>query len=147
MDVAYVSGLAALAGAAIGGLTSFGSSWFTQHAQARAQQRALIVTRRQDLYRDFIEESSRLYADALFHDTPDAAELIRLYVMVSRMRVLSSPDIVGLADGVARMVLDTYFAPNKSFSEIHHMANTGNLDPLRAFSEACREEFRDAGYL
>jgi len=136
-----------LAGATIGGLTSFASSWFTQHAQARAQQRALIVTRRQDLYRDFIKESSRLYADALFHDTPNAAELIRLYVMVSRMRVLSSPEIVELADGVARMILNTYFAPNKDFSEIQHMVNTGALDPLRAFSEACRDEFREAGYL
>jgi len=45
------------------------------------------------------------------------------------------------------MVLNTYFAPNKDFSEIQHLANTGSLDPLRAFSEACREEFREAGYL
>ena len=35
MNPAYVSAFAALAGAIIGGLTSFATSWFTQQAQLR----------------------------------------------------------------------------------------------------------------
>src|SRR5262249_41206805 len=38
MEAAYISALAALAGSAIGGLTSFASSWTTQQAQARAER-------------------------------------------------------------------------------------------------------------
>src|SRR3954452_18805463 len=38
MEAAYISTFAALAGTAIGGLTSFATSWMTQHAQARAQR-------------------------------------------------------------------------------------------------------------
>ncbi len=38
MDAAYISALAALTGTAIGGLTSFATSWTTQHAQFKAQR-------------------------------------------------------------------------------------------------------------
>ena len=76
MDAAYVSAFAALAGAAIGGLTSFATSWLIQRAQARMQQLAHKLTRREELYKDFIEEASRLYADSLIHDTPESPSLL-----------------------------------------------------------------------
>ena len=42
MDASIIAALAALTGAAIGGLTSFVSSWWTQRAQAKAQWHAQI---------------------------------------------------------------------------------------------------------
>ena len=87
MDSASISAFAALGGALIGGLTSFATSWLTQQTQARAQQLAHKLTRREELYKDFIEEASKLYADSLVHDTPDVSQLIRLYAMISMMRV------------------------------------------------------------
>ena len=142
MDAAYVSALAALAGAAIGGLTSFATSWVTQRAQARAQQLAHKLTRREELYKDFIEEASKLYADSLVHETPDVSQLVRLYAMISMMRALSATTIVEAADKVARMIVNTYLAPNKTFPELRDMVNSGAIDPLRDFSEACREELQ-----
>ena len=142
MDAAYVSALAALAGAAIGGLTSFATSWLTQRAQARAQQLAHKLTRREELYKDFIEEASKLYADSLVHETPDVSQLVRLYAMISMMRALSPTTVVEAADKVARMIVNTYLAPNKTFPELRDMVNSGAIDPLRDFSEACREELQ-----
>ena len=86
MDSATISALAALGGALIGGLTSFATSWLTQQTQARAQQLQHKLKRREELYKDFIEEASRLYADSLVHDTPNVPQLIRLYAMMSMMR-------------------------------------------------------------
>ena len=63
MDPAYVPALAALAGSAIGGLTSFATTWLTQQTKVRAQQLVDEIVRREELYKDFIEEASRLYAD------------------------------------------------------------------------------------
>ena len=146
MDSASISGLAA-GGALIGGLTSFAASWVSQQTQARAQQVAHKLTRREDLYKEFIEEASRLYADSLVHDTPDVSQLIRLYVMISRMRVLASTTIVEHADKVARMIVNNYLVPNKTFPELRDMVNSGAIDPLRDFSEASREEFQGLGYL
>ena len=65
MEPAYLSAFAALAGSVIGGLTSLTASWVTQRVQANAQQRAHDVGVREDLYRVFIDEASKSYADAL----------------------------------------------------------------------------------
>ena len=62
--------------------------------------------------------------------------------MISRMRVLASATIVENADTVARMIVNTYLAPNKTFPELRYMVNSGALDPLRDFSEASREELQ-----
>jgi hypothetical protein len=88
MDSASISALAALGGAVIGGLTSFATSWLTQQTQARQQQLIHKLTRREDLYKDFIEEASKLYADSLVHDTADVSQLVKLYAMISMMRAL-----------------------------------------------------------
>lgn len=65
MDVAYISALSALAGSVVGGLTSGIATWLNQRSQVRAGQIAHEVARRQDLYRDFIIQASKSYAEAL----------------------------------------------------------------------------------
>src|SRR5215468_11316222 len=115
MEPAYLSAFAALAGSTIGGLTSLTASWLTQYVQFRAQQRASDLSRREDLYKNFIEEASRLYADAFAHDEAEVANLVNLYALVSRMRVLSSPAVVESADKVVRTIIETYLAPNRTF--------------------------------
>jgi hypothetical protein len=147
MDSASLSAFAALAGAAIGGLTSFATSWLTQQTQVKVQQSAHKLTRREELYKDFVEEASKLYADSLIHETSDVSQLVRLYAMISRMRVLSSTTTIESADKVARMIVNTYLAPNKTFPELRDMVNSGAIDLLRDFSEACREEFQKLDYL
>jgi hypothetical protein len=142
MEGATLSAVAALAGSIVGGLTALATSWLTQQAQASAQERAGDRTARETLYRDFIVEASRLYGDALVHDNPEVSNLVGLYAMISRMRVQSSPRVVENAEKVARTIGETYFAPNKTLRELHETANYDEMDPLRAFSEACREELR-----
>jgi hypothetical protein len=78
MDAAYFSGLAALAGSVIGGLTSLGATWLTQHSQLGAQRFARNLERRETLYKDFINEASRLYADAFEHDHTELSNLVKL---------------------------------------------------------------------
>jgi hypothetical protein len=134
MDASIVTELAALAGAAIGGLTSVFASWLTQHAQAKAQRLAQDKLRRQELYKEFIEKASKCYVDALQHDEADIPALVELYVRVGRMRILSSPKVVESAELVARQIIDTYLAPNKTFLELREMVNSGTIDLLRDFS-------------
>ena len=143
MDLAYISALAALAGSAIGGATSLGASWLTQRTQVRAEEVAHDIARREDLYKDFIEEASKLYADALEHDKADASKLVRLYALVSRMRVLSLPAVIESAERVIQAIIDTYFKPNITLRELSETLRDRSLiDPLREFSEACRGELQ-----
>ena len=145
MEPAYFSAFAALAGSMIGGLTSLTASWLTQHVQFKAQQRASDLSRRQELYKAFIEEAARWYADAFARDTADVANLVNLYALASRMRVLSSPRIVESADRVIRTIIETYLAPNKTFHDVRDILDNEAMNPLREFSNACREELQRRG--
>ena len=97
-------------------------------------------TRRQELYQQFIEEASKLYVDALIHDQTAIPPLVSLYASINKMRVVSNPGIAERADKVVRMIVDTYFLPNKTLPELRAMMESGALDFLRDFSEACSEE-------
>src|SRR5262245_43314771 len=145
MESAYFSAFAALAGSMIGGLTSLMASWLTQHVQYKAQQRASALSWRPDLGRGFIEEASHGYAEACAHDTADVANLVNLYALASRMRVLSSRQIVESADRVIRVIIETYLGPNKTFPDVTEILDNDAMDPLREFSHACREELRGYG--
>jgi hypothetical protein len=143
MDVAYVSALSALAGSVVGGLTAGITTWLNQRAQARAGQFAHDMSRREDLYKDFILAASKAYGDALVSSEPQIQELVGLYAMISMMRVLSSPRTVECADKIMLITIDTYFAPNKTIRELHEVMKSGvGIDPLQDFSEAAREELR-----
>jgi hypothetical protein len=142
MNPAYLPAFAALAGSAIGGLTSLASAWLTQQHQERIKRFSQDKTGRQKLYRQFIDEASKLYADALVHEQTEAVALVSVYALISQMRFLSSSAVVEKAEAVIRMILDTYFAPNKTFPELRKLMDSHALDPLRVFSEKCREELR-----
>jgi hypothetical protein len=142
MNASYLPALAALAGSTIGGLTSFASAWLTLHHQDRANRVSGEKTRRQKLYKQFIDEASRLYADALVHDQAEVSALVGVYALISRMRVTSSSAVIASAEAVLRMILDTYFAPNKTFPQLRELVDNHSVDPLSAFAEECRAELQ-----
>ncbi len=74
-------------------------------------------------------------------DKPQIQELIALYAMISRMRVLCAPRIVECAVKIMRATSDAYAAPNKTVPELNEMMKTGvGIDPLQDFADAAREE-------
>ena len=146
MDASVLTELAALAGAAIGGFTTLVGSWLQRRAQTRGERLAHYQLRRQELYKEFIEQAATLYIDALQSDKPDVSGLMRLYAEISRMRVLSSEIVVTSAEQIVKKITNTYLESNKSFPELREMAETGLLDPLRNFSEACRAESERRGF-
>jgi hypothetical protein len=143
MDSAYISAISALAGSVIGGLTATLTTWLGQRSQARAGQIAHDLARREDLVRDFIVAASKTYGDAIVNSEAKMPELIDLYAMISRMRVLAMPRSVACADIVMRSIIETYFAPNRTVADIRQLIEKGGgIDPLKDFAEAAREELR-----
>ena len=141
MDAGYITALAALGGAALGGFTSFATSWTTQRVQMNAERNATSKSRRQKLYNAFIDGAAKMYGDALIHDKLELSGLIELHTIVSRMRVFSSAAVIENAISVVRVITETYSQPNKSALEIEEMIENGTIDLLKGFSEACRREF------
>ncbi len=139
MNDAYMSGIAALAGSAIGGLASFATTWLTQHAQDRTQRFAQAMALRQRLYGEFIEEASRLFTDALTHQLDDPSTFVRLYALVGKLRLLATANVISRAEEVMRLIVETYKLPNRDFRNPEERQEP-DVDVLRAFSEGCREE-------
>jgi hypothetical protein len=106
------------------------ASWLNQHVQFRAQQQTRALTRKEQLYKDSIEEASKWFADACAHEKAEIANLVGLYALVSRMR----------ADQVVRVIIKTYRAPNKTFLDVKRLVDDDAVNPLRDFSVACRDE-------
>jgi hypothetical protein len=145
MEAAYISALAALAGTAIGGLTSFATSWTTQQAQARTQRLAAERDARAALFGRFLDEAAKLYSDALQNRRDDITATIGIYALINRIRLTSSPQVVEAADTVARIIVDAYLAPNITMEEMRANWIDRHIDPLRDFSEACRQELQTFG--
>ena len=145
MDAAYISAFAALAGTAIGGLTTFASSWVTQHMQVRVQRLAAEKESRAALFGKFLDEAAKLYSDALQNKRDDITTLMGIYALTNRIRLMSSPQVVEAADNVTHAIVDAYLAPNITLEELPTTWRDRNVDPLRAFSEACRQELQTFG--
>lgn len=141
IDSGYVTAFAALGGAALGGLTSFATSWTTLRTQMKAQRNASSKSKRQKLYKGFIDGAAKLYGDALIHDKLETTGLIDMQALVSQMRIVSSRPVIETAVNVVKVITETYSQPNKSAEEIEAMISNGSVDILRSFSEACRDEF------
>jgi hypothetical protein len=139
---AYMSAFAALVGTFVGGITSIATSWMGQQRQTTEQRRLKQKAELDELYKQFIQDASRLYVDALEHSTTEISKLVDIYATLNRMRVLSSPKVIAEADNALRMIIDTYAKENTTFSGVRQSISHGFPDPLRAFSEACHEELK-----
>jgi hypothetical protein len=142
MDLAYVPALATFGGSASGALATLVAGWVTRRRKERAHRKSLAISQREEIYKSFIDEASRLYADALVHDTSDVSKLVDLYALVGRMRILSSNEVIEAAEKASRSIIETYLSPNRTFGDFPDAIQ--EMDPLRDFSEACRRELQAA---
>ena len=138
MNVMYIPAIAAVSASACGAISTGLTSWFNQRRRDRVRRSSRAVAQREDLYKNFIEETSRLYADALANETSELSKLVDMYALIGRMKILSSDAVVRAAEKAGRLIVDTYLAPNKSLVDLPELI--ADLDPLRDFSEACRRE-------
>ena len=144
MDPVYLTAAAALSGSLIGGLTSALTTWVSQRTQARAALIAREISRRDELYKEFIGAASKAYGDAVVSNEPQIPDLIALYAMVCRMRVQSSPNTVACAEKVMDLTISTYLAPNRTIQQLNELLgkDKSEIDPLKEFSEAARKDLR-----
>jgi hypothetical protein len=98
------------------------------------------LARREDLIRDFVIAASKTYGDAIINNEPKMPELVDLYAMVSRMRVLGLSKTTACADIVMRSIVETYHTPNRTVADLRQLIESGQgIDPLKDFSEAARQ--------
>jgi hypothetical protein len=132
--------VAALLGAVIGGVLSVIASWLAQRVQSRSQLISQEILRRQLLYSEFVQATSRCYADALQENEPDPGRMANIYGEIGRMRIYSSDAVLKEANRIAHRILEAYSESNRTKTEIRDFLASDSFDLFADFGDACREE-------
>jgi hypothetical protein len=140
MDAAIITALAAVSGSIVGGLASFATTYFTQHNQAHRDFLSRDVAHREELYSQFIKEAANLYADSLDKTLENPAAVIGMYSLIGRMRLNAGDKVLLAAEKVADSIIDCYNRPPRKFEDLYKLMREEHVDPLKEFTEACREE-------
>ena len=143
MDAAIVTAGAAVGGSIVGALGTLMSASLTQRHHDRRELLATQLARREILYSDFITESARLLVDAMESNVINPKNLIPIYALLSRIRLISSPHVLAAAEDVLKVIMETYPKPNLTAEELRSQAIRRD-DPLKFFGEICRTELESA---
>jgi hypothetical protein len=71
-------------------------------------------------------------------ERPD--QVVVLYGILSRIRLVASEDVLGKATGCCHRILEHYKRPNMTPDELRAAFESHQFDPLNDFSTACRAE-------
>ena len=142
MDPAVLSASAAVLGSLAGGAASLATVWLSQKTQAKRESVQVETRKREQLYADFLTECSKLALDALDHtiDRPETLQLV--YTLVNRIRLTSSDAVLHAGEAAIQEILARYREPKIPIEKLRNMTLAEIHDPLKAFSEACRDELQ-----
>ncbi len=79
--------------------------------QARRERVSLELAKREELYGQFIEEATPLFADSIEKTEFDPAKIFDLYSILGRIRLSSSDEVLREADDVITNLLKWYNNP------------------------------------
>src|ERR1700675_1539108 len=140
MDSTVVTALAAALGSLAGASVSIGTTWITQPRQALRPPAEVKLRERESLYKEFIMEASRLFGDAMVNSLDRPDQLVALYGILSRIRLISGDEVLSKAVGCCHRIVELYRRPNMTADQIRAEFEANEFDPLKEFSAACRAE-------
>ncbi len=142
IDEPVVVALAALAGSLVGACSSVAATLIGQRLQARWARLGAQLDEHEKLYGIFVEEAAVLFIDAIRLSEIDLAKIMRLYSKVAHIRLTSSDPVLRAAEKLGKRLLEAYKQPPQDPAEVLTRLANGeeDLDPLRDFTEACRQE-------
>ena len=142
MEAAALSALAAIGGSAFGGLTPLVSNYLIQRGLTKRELLSRQLAERQSLYSEFIQFATKVYVSATTKQLDDMDDLIALYALVGRIRLVASNPVTEAAEDFARRVTKRYGEKDLSFKDLRNATLGPHVDPLNQFSTRCREESR-----
>ena len=140
MDNTVMTALAAALGSLVGASASIVTTWISQRAQSARANVEWKMRERESLYKDFIMEASRLSADAMMTSLERPDQLVVLYGILSRIRLVSSDDVLRKATSCCRRIVERYKRPNLTPDQLRAAFESYQFDPLNDFSAAGRAE-------
>jgi hypothetical protein len=63
-----------------------------------------------------------------------------VYSLVGRIRLIAGDKVLLAAEEIVDSTVDSYSRHPTTFLDTYKLAREGHIDPLREFTEACKEE-------
>ena len=140
MDSTVVTALAAALGSLVGATASIGTTWISQRRQSIRASAEWKLRDHESLYKEFIMEASRLFGDAMVKSLERPDQLVGLYGILSRIRLISGDEVLSKAVGCCHRIVELYRRSNMTADQIRAAFEANEFDPLKEFSAACRME-------
>ncbi|MGA2498233.1 MAG: hypothetical protein ABSH20_10855 [Tepidisphaeraceae bacterium] len=143
VDSTLITATAAALGSLVGAAASIATTWITQRTQSIRANAEWKLRERESLYKEFITEASRLAIDALTHSLERPDQILTLYGVLSRIRLMSGQEVVRQGEACCRRIIELYGRPNLTTDQLRTAVvaqEVDELDPLKEFSSACRKE-------
>jgi hypothetical protein len=140
MEPSIITALAVAGGSIVGGAATVTTTWINQRTQTVREQTQARLRERERLYGELITEASRLAVDAVSHSLETLEQLVILYGILGRIRLISSEDVLTEAENCCRRIVDLYARPNITVEQVRAALDSDELDPLKPFSATCRAE-------
>jgi hypothetical protein len=146
METPLITAMAGVFGSLVGASASIATTWLTKHTEAVRLTAERNLRERESLYNEFLTEASRVAVQALTHSFDGPDQIVALYGILSRIRLVASSAVVSEGQACCVRILAMYAKPSMTAIELRGVLSAANdlaeLDPLKAFSNACREELR-----
>ena len=145
MDInpAILSSASALLGALAGGSASLGAAVYTQRYQDRLQRNAREISKREDLYADFIMAASALIVSATFEEGLVVGKSHQKLVgMLNRMKLFAPERVLEEAERVISEIVAIASQPRLVLADVtaNDVARMREVDAVAVFSETCRDD-------
>ena len=143
MDTTIVSAMAGVFGSLIGGSATVATTWVSQRGRNKHKFIQTEIAKRENLYGEFIKVCSAKTVDAFERTLEKPQVLLPIYELLNRIRLCASDTVLHEAEQTLLRIEEQYFLPNLSLEQLREVVRNGaNVDPLRSFAEACREELK-----
>jgi hypothetical protein len=141
LDPAVIAATSGILGSIVGALSSLGTTFMTQRLQARRERVSLDLTKREELYGEYIERVTPLFAESIEKTEFDPARIFDLYSLLGRIRLSSSDKVLREAEQVIVHLLKWYSNTVLEVRGLMERAARHEVsDPLEVFTQACRRE-------
>jgi hypothetical protein len=121
----HIPAIAAFSGSAAGMLATVLSNWAVQYRRHRIDRRVQAASHRHRLYKRFIREASKFYADALVGGGSEISNMVNIYVLIAQVRVVSGEEVIAKAERAGRLILDIHLSPNRRYRSAAPVFSSG----------------------
>jgi hypothetical protein len=140
LQIAVITACSAIAGSVVGGLVTFLTTRHLKSQEWRQEQLVRELSKREELYSDFLTECGKLSLRSIDTDLEAATEFAHHHALLGRIRLVSTQNVASAAEVLAKVVVDI-FRPKGS--ESLSKAGVTFFEAQSKFCEACRFELEE----